>query len=211
MSSLTTSAMSSLVLGDLYSLKEFLYESGIGTPRFYLKLEEGSFARPSFFIKLVESNVTPRVKEFRSITSQVMVQYFTEDYYDAQVVATQLQMALSGAPVHNDVVLPRYDFTTNPPTKCEVSGWDVDRTYVGGGVMGARIDPTTINNGGVIQEDNRAWNVPITFSMHSPMPTWQEYPVMEDVIFDFLSGTPVLAQILDSCVRGVPSVEMTVE
>lgn len=211
MSSIFTSSPHSLVLGDLYALQQFIYESGIGEPRFYLKLEEGSFQRPSFFLKLVETSIEPRVKEFRGIMSQVMVQYFTEDFYDAQVVATQLQMLLSGAPVHNDVVLPRYDFTTNPPTKCTTSGWDADRTYVGEGVMGARIDPTTITNGGVQQEDNRAWNVPITFSMYSPMPTWQEYPIMEDVIFDFLTGTPVLAQIVSSCVRGLPSVELTVE
>lgn len=209
MSSLTTSAMSSLLLGDLYSLKEFIYESRIGAPRFYLKLEEGSFERPSFFIKLVDTTLVPRIKEYRSISSQVMVQYFTEDFYDAQVVNTQLQMLLSGAPVHNDVVLPRYDFTTSPPTKCTVSGWDVDRTYRGDGFMGARIDPTTINSGGVQQEDNRAWNVPVTFTMHSPMPTWQDYPIIEDVIFDFITGTPVLAQVLGACVRGLPSVETT--
>jgi hypothetical protein len=211
MSNIFTSAVSSLVLGDLYALQQFIYESGIGTPRFYFKLEEGSFQRPSFYIKIIETSMVPRVKEFRGITSQIMVQYFTEDYYDAQVVATQLQMLLSGAPVHNDVVLPRYDFSTNPPTKNTTSGWDVDRTFVGSGTMGARIDPTTITNGGTIQEDNRAWNVPITFSMYSPMPTWQEYPIIEDVIVDFLSGKPVLAQILKSCVRGLPSVELTVE
>jgi len=211
MGNLFTSAIGSLVLGDLYSLQQFIYASKIGSDRTYLKLEEGSFQRPAFYIKLVETNMVPRVKEFRGITSQVMVQYFTEDFYDAQVVATQLQMLLSGAPVYNDVVLPRYDFTTNPPTEYTTSGWDLDGAYVGNGVMGARIDPTTINNGGVIQEDNRAWNVPITFSMYSPMPTWQDYPVIEDVIFDFLTGKPVLAQILSSCVRGVPSVELTVE
>ena len=211
MSNIFTSSASSAVLGDLYSLQQFIYSNRVGAPRFYFKLEEGSFQRPAVYIKLIESNLIPRVKEFRGIQSQVMVQYFTEDYYDAQVVATQLQMLLSGAPVHNDVVLPRYDFSTNPPSECPVSGWDDDRTYVGGGVMGARIDPSTISNGGVIQEDNRAWNVPITFTMYSPMPTWQEYPVMEDVIFDFLSGKPVLAQILSVCSRGIPSVEVTIE
>lgn len=211
MSNIFTSSVNSLVLGDLYSLQQFIYEAKVGPPRFYFKLEEGSFQRPSFYVKIIESNLNPRVKEFRGITSQIMVQYFTEDYYDAQVVATQLQMLLSGAPVHNDVVLPRYDFSTNPPTKHTVSGWDGDRTFVGNGRMGARIDPSTINNGGIIQEDNRAWNVPITFSMYSPMPTWQDYPMIEDVIVDFLSGKPVLAQIINACVRGLPSVEISID
>jgi len=120
-------------------------------------------------------------------------------------------MLLSGAPVFNDVVLPRYDFSTNPPTQQTVSGWDRDESFVGGGVMGARIDPNTINNGGILQEDNREWNVPITFTMYSPMPTWRDYPVIEDVILDFLTGKPVLAQILSTCVRGLPSVELTIE
>lgn len=210
MSSIFTSSPMSAVLGDLYSLQQFVYESTIGAPRFYFKLEEGSFQRPCFYIKLIETSLNPRVKEFRGITSQVMIQYFTEDFYDAQVVATQLQMLLSGAPVHNDVVLPRYDFSTNPPTKKSVSGWDDDNVLVECGTMGARIDPSTINNGGIIQEDNRAWNVPITFTMYSPMPTWQDYPIIEDVIVDFLSGKPVLAQILELSVRGLPSVEVTI-
>lgn len=211
MSSIFSTAGSSAVLSDLYGIQQMIYESRIGADRFYFKLEEGSFQRPAFFIKLIESTLNPRIKEFRGITSQVMVQYFTEDFYDAQVVATQLQMLLSGAPTYNDVIVPRYDFTTNPPTKLTVNGWDVDGAFVGEGVMGARIDPNTINNGGVIQEGNRTWNVPITFSMYSPMPTWQEYPIMEDVIVDFLTGNPVLAQVLDACVRGLPSVEMTIE
>lgn len=211
MSSIFTASPMSAVLGDLYSLQQFIYESTIGAPRFYFKLEEGSFQRPCFYIKIIETTLNPRVKEFRGITSQIMVQYFTEDFYDAQIVATRLQMLLSGAPVHNDVVLPRYDFSTNPPTQKSVTGWDIDNTFVGNASMGARIDPTTINNGGVIQEDNRAWNVPITFSMYSPMPTWQDYPFMEDVIVDFLSGKPILAQIIEANVRGVPSIEVTTE
>jgi hypothetical protein len=211
MSNIYTSSASSAVLGDLYALQQLIYESRIGSSRFYLKLEEGSFQRPCFYIKLIESSMVPRVKEFRGISSQVMVQYFTDDFYDAHVVATQLQMLLSGAPVGNDVILPRYDFSTNPPIKRSVSGWDGDNTFVGGGTMGARIDPSTISNGGILQEDNREWNAPITFTMYSPMPTWQDYPVIEDVIFDFLTGTPVLAQILSTCARGVPSVELSIE
>lgn len=211
MSNIFTASPMSAVLGDLYSLQQFIYESTIGAPRFYFKLEEGSFQRPCFYIKLIETNLNPRVKEFRGITSQVMVQYFTEDFYDAHIVATKLQMLLSGAPVHNDVILPRYDFSTSPPTRKTVTGWDIDNTFVGNARMGARIDPTSINNGGIIQEDNRAWNVPITFSMYSPMPTWQDYPFIEDVILDFLSGTPVLAQIIGANVRGIPEIEVATE
>jgi len=211
MTSIFTASASSPVLGDLYALQQFIYQSGIGAPLFYFTLEEGSFVRPSFYIKVVESSLASRITEFRGITSQIMVQYFADDFYDAHVVSTKLQMLLSGAPVFTDVVLPRYDFSTNPPTAQTVSGWDAERTYVGGAVMGPRIDPTTISSGGVIQEDNRAWNVPITFTMYSPMPTYQSHQVIEDVIVDFLSGKPVLAQILHSCVRGVPSIEYTTD
>jgi len=211
MSSIFTSSASDAVLGDLYSLQQFIYESGIGANRFYFMLEEGSFQRPCFYIKIVESSMFSRGKENKGMTSEMMVQYFSEDFFDAQVTSTKLQMLLSGAPVFNDVVLPRYDFSTSPPTKYTTSGWDSEGVFVGNGVMGARIDPSTLSNGGVIQEDNRAWNVPITFTMDSPLPTWRDYPYIEDVIFDFLTGTPVLTQILHSCVRGVPSVETTVE
>jgi len=208
--SIFASSINSLVLGDLYSLQQEIYENRIGSDRFYFKLEEGSFQRPSFFIKLVDSSLAPFHKSFRKVESQVMVQYFTEDYYDAQVVANELQMLLSGGPYFPDLVLPRYDFTTKPPTKAEVSGWDRDNTFVGGARMGARIDPASINNGGIIQEENRAWNVPITFTMVSPMPTFQCFPVMEEITVDFLSGTPVLPYIPIVTVRGLPSIDVTV-
>jgi len=208
--SLFGSAINSVVLGDLYSLQQHLYESRVGSDRFYFKLEEGSFQRPCFFIKVIDSALAPYHRSFRQVESQVMVQYLSEDYYDAQVVANDLQMILSGGPYYGDLVLPRYDFSTQPPTKRTVTGWDGENTYVGNAVMGARIDPATVNSGGVMQEDNRAWNVPITFTMRSPMPSFQDFPTIEEVTMDFLSGTPVLPQIREVCVRGLPSIDVTV-
>ncbi len=207
-------SINSLILGDLYALQQHLYESGVGSGRFYFKLEEGSFQRPSIFIKLVGSNVTPYHMSFREIKSEIMVQYFTEDYYDAQVVANDLQFALSGGPLFADLVLPRYDFTTSPPTKRTVSGWDNDGIHTAGGqaghgVLGARIDPSTISNGGIVQEDNRAWNTAITFSMDHPLLSFQDFPTIENVTFEILTGEPVLPQIRKVCTRGVPSVEIT--
>jgi len=204
------SAINSIVLGDLYSLQQYLYENRIGSDRFYFKLEEGAFQRPSFFITVIDSALTPFHRSFRQVDSQVMVQYLTEDFYDAQVVANDLQMALSGGPYYGDLVLPRYDFTTQPPTKYTVTGWDGENKYVGNSKMGARIDPATVNSGGVMQEDNRAWNVPITFTMKSPMPSFQDFPTMEEITIDFLSGTPILPQIREVCVRGLPSIDVTV-
>jgi len=204
------SSINSVVLGDLFALQQHIYENRIGSDRFYFKLEEGSFQRPAFFIKVVDSALAPYHRSYRRVVSQVMVQYLTDDYYDAQVVANDLQMLLTGGPLYGDLVLPRYDFTTSPPTKHTVSGWDGENTYVGNSVMGARIDPITVSSGGVMQEENRAWNVPITFSMASPMPTFQDFPVMEDITIDFLSGTPVLPQITKVCVRGLPTIDVTV-
>ena len=74
----------SLILNDLYALQQFIFESGIGFGRFYFKIEEGSFQRPSYYIKIINSTLNSRVRSYRSITSQVMVQYFTEDFYEAQ-------------------------------------------------------------------------------------------------------------------------------
>lgn len=219
--SIFTASSNSVVLGDLYSLQQLIYESGIGFGRFYFKLEEGSFQRPSYYIKVIESNLGSRHRSFRQITSQIMVQYFTEDYYEAQVVSNDLQILLSGGQLFADVVLPRYDFSVSPPAKQSVSGWDADATSTLGasnlegggtqayGVMGARIDPTTINNGGIIQEDNRAFNVPITFSMTSPLPSFQNIPTMENISWEILTGQPVMAQVLRVCTRGVPSIEQT--
>ena len=200
----------SVILGDLYALQQFIYESKVGADRFYFKLEEGSFLRPAYYIKLVSSDVSPHHAGFRAINSQLMVQYFAEDYYDAQIVATELQMLLTGAPLFADVVLPRYDFSVYPPEKCSVSGFDGDRIYVGEGIMGPRIDPTTVGVGGIMQEDNRAWNVPVTFNMIHPMPTYQEFPYIENVIWEIITGTPVFPQIKTVCTKGRPSVEATI-
>lgn len=208
--SFITASANSVILGDLYALQQFIYESKIGAERFYFKLEEGSFQRPAYFIKQVASNVTPRTSKFRFIDSQIMVQYFADDYYDAHSVANDLQMLLTGGPLFADVVLPRYDFSVNPPEKCSVSGYDGDYKRVANPVIGARIDPQSVSNGGVMQEENRGWNVPITFNMRHPMPTYQEFPYIENVIWEIITGTPVLPQITEVCVRGLPSVETTV-
>jgi len=219
--SIFTASADSDVLGDLYSLQQHIYESKIGFGRFYFKLEEGSFQRPSYYIKVIESTLNSRHRSFRQITSQIMVQYFTEDYYEAQVVSSKLPILLSGGALFADLVLPRYDFSTTPPTKKSVSGWDQDNTFSGelvglegGGstvsnTMGARIDPTTINNGGIIQEDNRAWNVPITFSMVSPVSSFQNIPTIENISYELLTGNPTIAQTLIACTRGEVSVIQT--
>lgn len=198
-------------MGDLYALQQHLYENRVGSDRFYFKLEEGSFQRPCFFLKIVDSSLAPYHRSYRRVVSQVMVQYLTEDYYDAQEVNNELQMILSGGPHFADLVLPRYDFTTSPPTKHTVSGWDGENTYVGNPVMGSRIDPASVSSGGLMQEENRAWVVPVTFNMTSPMPTFKDFPVIEEITIDFLSGTPVLPQIKTVCVRGLPTIDVTVD
>lgn len=209
----------SLVLGDLYALQQLIFESGIGFGRFYFKLEEGSFQRPSYYIKIISSTLNSQIKSYRQITSQIMVQYFTEDFYEAQTVANDLQVLLSGGPYSVDVLLPRYDFSTLPPTKLSINGYDSDRMvatnyeyYEGGGsspagVMGARIDPTTISNGGVIQEANRGFNVPITFSMLSPVTTFPHLQTIEDIHFEVLTGQPIFAQIVEVTNKGEVSVD----
>lgn len=147
-------AAKSDLVANLYSLKQHLFESGIDDKVFYLGREEGSFTRPSFFLRINSMPVDPYNGYMSWQVLQVQVQYFSEDMLDAHAVGDQVQRILAPRP---DLILPRYDFTQDPPRKIPVSEQ-----------MGCRVDPTTVSSD-PFQEPEGGWNVPITFTMRAPI------------------------------------------
>ena len=183
-------------------------DNNVGPKRFYLKLEEGSFQRPAFYISIIGSVIVPNHRNFRWVEAQVDIQYFGADFYDTLDVGMALQLLLSGGDKYSDVLLPRYDYTKNPPEPFSTSGFDQDGQRQLQPVVGARISPESISNSGVNPEDNQEYNVVVSFQMRSPLPTYQELPYIENVQFDLLTGQPVLPQIVCMTAQGQMEVEL---
>ena len=206
MTSLLDAAAEAVIVSDLWSLKELIFRSGIGASLFYFKLEEGSFIRPSYFIKVVNVTVIPRHAGYRELQEAIMVQYFTEDYYDALVTQTALSLLLSGAPNFADIILPRYDFSQSPPQPISITGRDnSDGTLDPNCLMGARIDPTTITSS-AIEEENRTFNVSFTFTVNSPVLRDITAPFMENITFEILTGDPLVPEVVKVCAKSESSV-----
>lgn len=165
----------SQLLGDLYSLKQYLFESPLPIKVFYLQRVEGSFARPSFLIKFVVMPSEPYNSYMTIRNESMLVQFFTEDMLEAYAIADQVTQLLR--PNGRDLILPRYDFSQDPPVKIPLS----ER-------MGIRVDPTTIT-AEPFEEADGSWNVPITFTMRSDILHLHEGTPLENVILERL-GPP---------------------
>jgi hypothetical protein len=162
----------SQILGDLYSLKEYLFESPLPIKTFYLQRVEGSFSRPSFLIKFVSFPSEPYNAHMTTRLESMMIQFFTESTFEAHAIADQVCQLLR--PDGRDLILPRYDFTQDPPRKIPVN----ER-------MGTRVDPTTIS-AEPFEEPDGGWNVPITFTMRSDLLHLHEGIPLENVILESL-------------------------
>lgn len=170
------------LMSDLYALKQMLFESEIEPKKYYLERIEGAFERPSFLIKIVSWNVIPRNDRFNRLREEVLIQYFSEDYFDAKDVAMQVVDLITRNHLGvKDVLLPRYDFTKEPPEKISISGLDTDGNPTPHYAMGARINPESISVNPFQEEDER-WNVPITFTIDSPVvPSRPGFPDIDKV------------------------------
>lgn len=147
-------ALQSPLIGDLYSLKQHLFESDIPIKVFYLEREEGSFTRPAFFLRITSMPIDPYNGYMSWQVEQVQVQFFSETILEAHSIANQVMQILAPRP---DLILPKYDFTQNPPKKIPINNR-----------MGIRVDPTTVT-ADPFQEPTGWWNVPITFTMRAPI------------------------------------------
>lgn len=156
------------LMSDLYALKQFFYESEINPKIYYLERIEGAFQRPSFLIKIVSFNVIPKNDYFSILREDVLINYYAEDYFDAQDTSMQVLNLLTRK--YNgtkDVILPRYDFTKEPPEKYSVTGINSDGSPTYSSYMGCRIDPGSLSVS-PFQEPDEKWTVAITFTMDSP-------------------------------------------
>jgi|SRR5688572_3789160 len=170
------------VMSDLYALKQMLFESEIMPKKYYLERIEGAFERPSFLIKIVGWNVIPRNDAYSKLREEVMIQYFSEDYFDAKNVSMQVVDLLTRNHLGmKDCILPRYDFSKEPPEKISVTGLDADGNATPNYAMGARIDPSSISVNPFQEEDER-WTIPITFTMDTPViPVRPGHPTIENI------------------------------
>jgi hypothetical protein len=157
--------LKSELFADLYALKQHLHESNLEPKTYYLEGVEGGFVRPSFYLKFVSYRTVPYNQYMSILEQNVQVQFFTEDYFDA-IYTSEALMNLLAPP--SDLILPKYDFTTSPPTKLSVTGRDSAGNEVGPIAMGIRIDRTTVNST-PFQEEDETWNVPVSFTMRSPL------------------------------------------
>ena len=158
----------SLVVEDLYSLKQLLFESDIEPKTYYLERVEGQFERPSFLIKIVNFANVPYNDYMSWIDEDVLIQYMASSMLDAQATSARVMNLLTRTGVGvKDVILPRYDFSTEPPTKIPVSYRDISGNIAFPSNMGTRIDPTSVRCV-VAQEPDERWSSAITFTMRSP-------------------------------------------
>lgn len=164
-------------LADLYAVKQYLYKSGIGPQTYYLERVEGAFIRPSFFIKIVNMNLQPYNGYMNIMVYQMMIQFFTNDYFEAMVTAGQLSNLLGDK---RGVIIPKYDFSTDPPEEISVNGINSDGEQVRS-KMGIRIPPQDVL-AAPFQEDDDSWNVPVTFTARSYRTQEETGTLLENVI-----------------------------
>lgn len=192
------------LVGDLYSIQQFLFESGLQPKRYFTSLTEGHFERPGFLIKYIDAKVIPVNMALKRVESEVMVQYFASSHFDGLAMLGKLLDLFSGYP---SVLLPLYDFTTDPPSKISVSGVDANGVRVTERKMGLRIDPNTVKGEVIPAADETYWNVPITFTMTAVRLRANVTPdVMEQVEYEnrvVAVTSPIEATLI---VRGEPSV-----
>lgn len=171
---------------DLYALYRYLFECGIENelavaPKYYYYRVEQGFERPSFMLKYVNLRPIPKNHYMQWYEGAMQLSFFTENPYDATLMLHKIQRAL--APVR-DVILPKYDFTTEVPTPFEYDARTPDGELVCG-KSGARIDPTTVS-GTVLQEPDERWQTIINFTLRSPRLEPMHCNVLKEVKLEYI-------------------------
>lgn len=163
-------------LADLYAVKQFLFYSGIGPQTYFLETVEGAFVRPSFMIKIVNMDLTPYNSYMDIMVYQMMIQFFTADYFEALTVAGQLVNLLAN---RKGVIIPKWNFALDPPEPWSVNGRSDDGEVVPM-KMGIRVPPQDVL-AAPFQEGDDSWNVPVTFTARSYRVSTPETTVIERI------------------------------
>lgn len=158
-------AATSEIWGDLYSVGQALFESpDIVTRRiYYQSLQGNNFERPSFLVKLTAGRNRSRNIATRWFDADILVQYYTTTEWDAISVGDVVMGIFSGFP---EVLLPKYDFSTSPPSKISISSVNQYGERVPS-LMGIRVDPESVKLT-TLETPDENWQANIEFTMVSP-------------------------------------------
>jgi hypothetical protein len=194
---------------DQYSMFRFMFESGIEDeleklPIYYYEPVEQAFQRPSFYIKYVNLRPIPVNHYMTWYEGAVQIQFFSEDMFEANLMKSKLLELF--APVR-DVILPKYDYTVDPPEKISVTGLTPD----GEGTearMGTRIMPDTVT-GRAFRESDERWQTVIGFTMRSPRLTPRDCNILRSVTRQPFGELP--ARVLEAGISTSTSTEHDTE
>lgn len=181
--SISENASISNLWGDIYAIFRYLMaDQRVPVRRvFFGRLRGDNFERPSIQLKYVSLQQKTRHHNLKFVESDVLLHYYCNTEWEAVTAAEVFLDLLTGWP---ETVLPRYDFTVNPPQKISLSGVDYHGQEVTR-AAGIRIDPNSVKADPFESEDHN-WQVPITFTIRSPRYKAYDAPTVTGVSYEFL-------------------------